>query len=45
MDIIKLNSDLKNSRVLLDKKNFEDLRSKQELSGLFRQLKKEKDYL
>lgn len=44
MDIIRLNNELKNSRYLMDKKNYDDVRSRQELSQMFRQLKKESDH-
>lgn len=32
VDIIKLNNELKNSRCVMDKRNFEDMRSRQELT-------------
>lgn len=45
MDIIKLNNELKNSRSFLDQRNFEDMRNRQELNIMFRNMKKEKEFL
>lgn len=44
MDIIRLNNELKNSRVFMDKKNYDEARSRQELNQMFRQIKKESDH-
>lgn len=45
MDIIKLNNELKNSRNFLDQRNFDDMRNRQELNIMFRNMKKEKEFL
>ena len=45
LDIIKLNNELKNSRNFLDRRNLEELKSRQELSVLVNTLRKEKEQL
>ena len=45
LDIIKLNNELKSSRSVIDRRNLEEVKNRQELSQLVRQLKREKEQL
>jgi chromosome segregation ATPase len=45
MDIIKLNNELKNSRGLLDRRNFEDMKSRQELTITINSMRKEREQM
>lgn len=45
MDIIKLNNELKNSRGLMDRRNFEDMKSRQELTITINNMRKEREQM
>jgi chromosome segregation ATPase len=45
LDIIKLNNELKNSRSIMDRKNLEEMRGRQDLSIIVRTLRSEKEQL
>ena len=44
MDIVRLNNELKNSRFMMNKKNYDEVKSRQELNHIFRSLKKESEH-
>lgn len=40
----KLNSELKNSRCVIDKRNFEDIKSRSDNAVILRQFKREREF-
>ena len=41
----KLNAELKNSRCVIDKRNFEEIKNRSDNTLIFRQFKRERDHM
>lgn len=45
MDIVRLNNELKNSRYMMDQRNHDDMRNRQEFNRLYKKQQQETAYL